>query len=74
MARKTTPCNGPDAAADCPRLQKETSRHRRGSRQPVAVAVSVRRQTPEEERQMEAVIDLFLSETVRQHFERQSPA
>ncbi len=73
MARKTTSCSEHDAAADGPRLQKEASCHRRGSRQPVAAAVSVRRQTPEEERQMEAVIDLFLSETVRQHFERQSP-
>ena len=72
MARKTTSCSGHDAAADGPRLQAESSRPRRDDRKPVAVAVSVRRQTPEEERQMEAVIDLFLAETVRQHFERQS--
>ncbi len=73
MARKTTSDNGREAAADGPRLQKEASRRRRDGRKPVAAAVSVRRQTPEEERQMEAGIDLFLSETVRQHFERQSP-
>ncbi len=72
MARKTISDNGRDAAADGPRLQMESSRSRRDGRKPAAVAVSVRRQTPEEERQMEAVIDLFLAETVRQHFERQS--
>ncbi len=72
MARKTTSCSEHDAAADGPRLQTEPSRRRGDGRKPVAVAVSVRRQTPEEERQMEAVIDLFLAETVRQHFERQS--
>ncbi len=72
MARKTTSGNGREAVADGPRLQTESSRLRRDGRKPVAVAVSVRRQTPEKERQMEAVIDLFLSETVRQHFERQS--
>ncbi len=72
MARKTTSDNGREAAADGPRLQTEASRPRRDGRKPVAVAVAVRRQTPEEERQMEAVIDLFLAETVRQHFERQS--
>ncbi len=72
MARKKTSDNGRKTAADGPRLQTEASRPRRDGRKPVAVAVSVRRQTPEEERQMEAVIDLFLAETVRQHFERQS--
>ncbi len=72
MARKTTSANGREAAADGPRLQTEANRPRRDGRRPVAVAVSVRRQTHEEQRQMEAVIDLFLAETVRQHFERQS--
>ena len=72
MARKTTADNGRKAAVDGPRLQTESSRHRRDGRKPVAVLVSVRRQTPEEERQMEAILDLFLAETVRQHFERQS--
>ena len=72
MARKTTSDNGRKAVADGPRLQTEASRPRGDGRKPVAVAVSVRRQTPEEERQMEAVIDLFLAETVRQYFERQS--
>ncbi len=72
MARKKTSDNGREAAADDPRLQTEASRPRRDGREPVAVGVSARRQTPEEERQMEAVIYLFLAETVRQHFERQS--
>jgi hypothetical protein len=31
----------------------------------------VRRMTQEEERQLEAVLDLFLREVVREHFDRQ---
>ena len=72
MARRTIAHNARKAAADVPRLQAESNRPRRDGRKPVVAAVSVRRQTPEEEREMEAVIDLFLAEIVRQHFERQS--
>lgn len=41
------------------------------SRRPFAMAVAIRRQTPEEERQLEAVLDLFLMQIVHEQFERQ---
>lgn len=48
-------------------------RPRLGTRSdPVAAAVKVRRLTQEDERRLEAVLDLFLMELVHEHFERQS--
>lgn len=71
MARKRKIAQGASAVADAPRHQMSARPHRSGSQRPIASAVSVRRMTQEDERQLDAVIDLFLAELVRQHFDRQ---
>jgi hypothetical protein len=40
-------------------------------RGPLDLAVATRRQTPEEQRQFERALDVFLTEWVRQHLEAQ---
>src|SRR5437762_656569 len=60
-----------EAAADAPRDQKVARPHRNRNQCPVVSAVSVRRMTQEEERQLDAVLDLFLREIVREHLDRQ---
>ncbi len=39
------------------------------SRTPLTIAVAHRRQTPEEQRQFNAALDVFLAEWVRQHLD-----
>lgn len=39
-------------------------------RRPLDLAVAIRRQTPEEQRQFEAAFDVFLAELVRLHLDR----
>lgn len=43
-----------------------TRRRVGGARRPITIAATVRRQTPEEERQCNAAIQLLLTEIVRQ--------
>jgi hypothetical protein len=73
MARKKTSATGQKAAAAVdPRFQTKSSRQRCcDGKVPHAAAVSVRRLTQEEERQLEAVLDHFLMKIVHEHFERQ---
>lgn len=71
MARKKTTARCSSTAADAPRDQTVARSHFSRKQCPIASAVSVRRMTQEEERQLDAVLDLFLAEMVRQHFERQ---
>ena len=71
MAGSKKAAKGLVSAADTPRDQTVALPHRNRKQCPVASAVSVRRMTQEDERQLDAVLDLFLAEMVRQHFERQ---
>jgi hypothetical protein len=71
MARKKNVAQGIAAAADAPRDQTVASPHRSRSQCPIASAVNLRRMTPEEERQLDAVLDLFLREIAREHLDRQ---
>jgi hypothetical protein len=49
----------------------DAARQVRTKGQPALAAVSVRRMTQEEERQLDAVLDLFLREIVREQLDRQ---
>jgi hypothetical protein len=49
----------------------DAARQVRMQGQPALAAVSVRRMTQEEERQLDAVLDLFLREIVREQLDRQ---
>lgn len=71
MARKKKTAHGTVAAADAPRDQTVARPHRSRSQCPNASAVSVRRMTQEEERHLDAVLDLFLRQIVAEHLDRQ---
>lgn len=71
MARKKKTARVVAAAADAPRGQKVARPYRSQQQCPIASAVSVRRMTQEEERQLDAALDLFLREIVREHLDRQ---
>jgi hypothetical protein len=72
MARRQQQAKGDSAThAGASHDQTNVRPRQRGRGCPTASAVKVRRMTQEEERQLEAVLDLFLHEIVREHFERQ---
>lgn len=71
MARMKKKAQGITAETDASRDQTVARPHRSRSRCPVASAVAVRRMTQEEERQLDAALDLFLREIVREHLDRQ---
>ena len=70
MVRKGKSATGRNAVDHGPRFQKEATCHRLVGQRPLAVAVSVRRQTPEEERRFTAALNLLVAELVRQHLGR----
>jgi hypothetical protein len=71
MARKKKQARDITAVVEASRVQKDARPQRSSGQCPFASAVKVRRMTQEEERQLEAVLDLFLMKIVQEHFERQ---
>ena len=71
MARKKKQAQGVPLAAAASHAQRGARPQRSEGKFPLAAAVSVRRITQEDERQLETVLDLFLMQIVHEHFERQ---
>ena len=70
IARKNKQARGKPIAAAASRVQSDARPHSRNRQDPIAVAVSIRRQTSDEERRYKAALQLFLTEVVRQHLGR----
>jgi hypothetical protein len=71
LARKKKQAKGISIAAAASQVQKDQRPRRCDRSYPIAAAVEVRRLTQEDERRLEALLDLFLMQMVHEHFERQ---
>lgn len=70
MPRKKKRAEGIPIVATASRVQSGARPHSSNRQNPIAVVVSVRRQTSDEERRYRAALQLFLTEIVRQHLGR----
>jgi len=70
MPRNKKKTNGIGNGSVASRIKADARPHPLPRQYPIVSAVKIRRMTQEEERQLEAAIDLFLMTTVHEHFER----